>query len=206
MSTKVTDVIDQPNIEWLRNLKIIPISTDCTPAHFLYKLFGSLFPNAVFPNEKDDRKKLQEVRGLVNKYGIRSVDHWSPILYLSDHSLIPAGQNGERNASDVINEGITRFNKVIRNLRFFLTSDQEFRKTLEKDLKARAEKCTALASQMEHVADENVFYRGKIDQIISLLEVAPPEDRTFGMDIINKMFEKNLNSERGRSLTTIGRK
>ena len=60
---------------------------------------------------------------------------------------------------------------------------------------------------MEHVADENVFYRGKIDQIIALLETAPPEDKEFGMDIINKMFGKSLDSvQRGRSQTTIGKK
>ena len=174
----VTLIIDDSNLEWIRTLKLVQMSKSVSPAAFLYRLGEHMFPDMAFPSTPDDKEMLYSMKLVFAEYGIAQGARWSPVLKLCKV------QNYE---DDV--EGIEAFNGLLKSLRVFFTPDQKFRKSLARNVEERRLLCQELAKELNNLADENQFYREKVQRIQAVVSgQASNSDAPPAMRILTEKF------------------
>ncbi|OHS94639.1 hypothetical protein TRFO_11030 [Tritrichomonas foetus] len=200
--SRVMKLMEPDNRDWIRWLRIPALYSHEArhdAVYYLFTLCTSIFIDFKSYQQEDPDEdpqitrtnRLKYIRSIYNFYGIQQPTHWSPILNLSVDE------------EDNQDQELLMFNEAIKNLRYYLTPDQEFRKELQRDIEARYTRCENLAEELENVAAEDRFYRDKFERIQKFLKDKKDKDKAVVQSIIDALFDPNqANNTRSRSLTT----
>jgi hypothetical protein len=172
----VEDMIEPELFQWLESLGLSDIPPECKadPPRFVYWLVFTLLgdgdPAPVVSEGSKSKTSLDYLRAVRPFLKKHEMDG-RPL----DPTLRAITNLFDQSDHDKYTEGLSILNAAVRLLRDYVTPTDQFLSQVSDTLSGSEENCEGIVREIEFVAQENQFYRRKIEQIEAILQSCSTE-------------------------------